>query len=806
MHVMSDLPPNLNGPSGFRPSNNLEIAHVLFTDIVGYSKLPMDKQGQLLMSLQNAVRETPEFIRAEASGELICLPTGDGMALVFFRDPESPVRCALELSRGLKTYPEIRLRMGIHSGPVYRVADINANRNVAGGGINMAQRVMDCCDAGHILVSEEVAKVLGQLSNWNGCLKDLGEAEVKHSVRIHLFNLFTDDAGNSTVPGRLRAAALSDKRPAATRRPILLAIGFLMAALIVCGVVGLFYAGSGHRLSRASGKSSGPVTIARLTNNGNSKRAAVSPDGKYVAYVVEDADRQSLRIRQMLTSSDVEVVPPLDAVYSDLYFSPEGDYVYFTRSPISTGKNWFDSLIGENSATFYRVSTLGGSPRELVDRLGVPAVLSPDGRRLCFIDINSRLMLVNVDGTQLRDFMTSDQPVFGLAWSKGSEIALSTPGGISTVSFPSVMGAQLGIDLDGTRQRVLSRMLVFGVGDASWLSDGSSLIVSANGRNAGAPSQLWRVKYPEGDVDGLTNDFNDYQGVSVTLDSKSLVTIERQNVYSTWVIRDRDEGEGRRISIAAGDEGALRDLAWVPDGRLLYVFSSDGHTNIGIMNADGSNRKALTMDDANAWMPSASLDGKSIAFVSDKGGSQRIWKMGIDGGNSTPVTNGAFDSQPSMSPDGKWILYSDNEGIWKAPLNGGPAIFVSKGYWFEPSEVSARVALSPDGRMIFSNSLSENYTLDVSIFDFERGTLIQSFPKPGQGVAWSPEGHALTYVRTQNGISNIWSQSLTGERPKQLTHFSSDRIFSYAWSQDGKRLAVARGTETSDVVFVTNFR
>src|SRR6204780_2530288 len=139
---MSDSPlkPSPPDPISIR---TLEIAHVLFTDIVGYSKLPMDEQESLLMQLQDAVRHTPEFARAEASEELIRLPTGDGMALVFFRDPEAPVRCALELSRILRSYPEIKLRMGIHSGPVYRVADINANRNVAGGGINIAQRVMD---------------------------------------------------------------------------------------------------------------------------------------------------------------------------------------------------------------------------------------------------------------------------------------------------------------------------------------------------------------------------------------------------------------------------------------------------------------------------------------------------------------------------------------------------------------------------------------------------------------------------------------------------------------------------------------
>ena len=156
------------------------MAHVLFTDIVAYSRLPMDQQEKLLNHLQEAVRYTQEFARAQASDQLIRLPTGDGMALVFLGDVEAPVRCALELHRILRRWPEIHLRMGIHTGPVYRVEDINAARNVAGGGINIAQRVMDCGDAGHILISNTVADVLDQLSKWKPALHDLGEAEVKH--------------------------------------------------------------------------------------------------------------------------------------------------------------------------------------------------------------------------------------------------------------------------------------------------------------------------------------------------------------------------------------------------------------------------------------------------------------------------------------------------------------------------------------------------------------------------------------------------------------------------------------------------
>src|ERR1700726_2736282 len=208
---MFDFPPRSSRTPDSGSSRTLEIAHVLFTDIVGYSKLPMDEQERLLMRLQEAVRQTSEFARAEAVDELIRLPTGDGMALVFFGDAEAPVRCAVELGRSLRKQSALQLRMGIHTGPVYRVADINANRNVAGGGINIAQRVMDCGDAGHILVSASVAEILAQLSVWKDSLLNLGETTVKHGVRLRLFNMYTEEAGNSEVPKKIsmQRAALS---------------------------------------------------------------------------------------------------------------------------------------------------------------------------------------------------------------------------------------------------------------------------------------------------------------------------------------------------------------------------------------------------------------------------------------------------------------------------------------------------------------------------------------------------------------------------------------------------------------------
>src|SRR5213593_18540 len=173
-----------------------EIGHVLFLDIVGYSKLLINEQSEQIQTLREIVRGTEQFRFAEAEGKLVRLPTGDGGALVFRTSPEAPVLCALEISKALKDDPELRVRMGIHSGPVNEVVDLNEQANIAGAGINIAQRVMDCGDAGHILVSKRVADDLEHYSQWRSLLHELGECEVKHGLRISLLNLYGEETGN----------------------------------------------------------------------------------------------------------------------------------------------------------------------------------------------------------------------------------------------------------------------------------------------------------------------------------------------------------------------------------------------------------------------------------------------------------------------------------------------------------------------------------------------------------------------------------------------------------------------------------
>src|ERR1700681_3544596 len=207
----------------------LEIAHVLFIDIVGYSKLSINDQRAAIDELTQAVRASEQFQNAEAAARLLKIPSGDEMALVFYKSPEEPVECALEISRALKAHPKIQLRMGVHSGPVSGVIDVNGQANLAGAGLNMAQRVMGCGDAGHILVSKRVADDLGEYEQWRPLLHDLGECEVKHGMRVSIVNLHADQVGNPQLPKRFQAL----KKQRTRIRGASIATALLLLAAIV---------------------------------------------------------------------------------------------------------------------------------------------------------------------------------------------------------------------------------------------------------------------------------------------------------------------------------------------------------------------------------------------------------------------------------------------------------------------------------------------------------------------------------------------------------------------------------------------
>jgi len=282
---------------GVEAGHRLEIGHVLFMDLVGYSKLLLDEQREQLQRLTEIVRDTEQVHAAEAAGKLIRLPVGDGMALVFFSSPEAPVRCAIEISERLKQYPQLKLRMGIHSGPVNEVRDVNDRANVAGAGINFAQRVMDCGDAGHVLLSKRVAEDLAHSRQWRAYLHDLGECAVKHGVPVFIVNLYTDEIGNAQLPEKVKqwqseqAAQAVDQSSTPPRKHVLIAGAVLLIAIASFGVWLYF--------KQAAVTSSGPektIAVLPFQNFSPDKDNAFFADGVQDDILTSLAKIKDLRV------------------------------------------------------------------------------------------------------------------------------------------------------------------------------------------------------------------------------------------------------------------------------------------------------------------------------------------------------------------------------------------------------------------------------------------------------------------------------------------------------------------------------
>ena len=259
-------------PAEVKKEIELEIAHVLFLDIVGYSKLSVNEQHARVDELNGIVRLSEQFQKAEAANRILKIPTGDGMALVFYKSPEEPAQCAFEISRALKDNQRLQVRMGIHSGPVSGVVDVNERTNVAGAGINLAQRVMDCGDAGHILLSHHVAEDLAEYERWRPFLHDIGTFEVKHGARVSVTNLYSDEVGNPNLPSKLQAV----KKHRAHVRWAAVAIGLLVVAALAAGVLSFLRKGPARSLATAVEKS---IAVLPFENLSEDKDNAYFADG-----------------------------------------------------------------------------------------------------------------------------------------------------------------------------------------------------------------------------------------------------------------------------------------------------------------------------------------------------------------------------------------------------------------------------------------------------------------------------------------------------------------------------------------------
>jgi eukaryotic-like serine/threonine-protein kinase len=549
------------------------------------------------------------------------------------------------------------------------------------------------------------------------------------------------------------------------------------------------------------------MRIVRLTDSGKATAAAISRDGNYAVYAVEDGGKQSLRLRQVASTSEKEIIPPAEIRIMGLTFSPDGNLIYYTAAP----KNNMRGIL-------YQVATLGGTPRKVLENVFGPASLSPDGKRLAFIRTSEgaqhidALIVANTDGTAERTLTTKKDLAYinnGPAWSPDGKTIVYCPGLEPDFLFESVFA----IPVEGGEERRITSRKWLNAFRAEWLPDGSGLIVIA--RDDVTPgSQIWHISYPGGEVRRITNDLTSYMtgddanhqvSLSITADSSALVALQQDSSSKIWVTAPGEE-EARARQITNGKFDGLGGVSWTPDGKILCAMRNGDAQDIWLMNADGTERKQLTADSFTEGRPVMSPDGRYIVFFSDRGGFFHIWRMDADGGNQKQLTEGPGDYAPKFTHDGRWVLFwsymwSGTPQIGKVPVDGGEVVRMTDYY-------SGWPALSPDGKLIAAGHVNEKDNSGQFIiipegggqplksFDLPQGAL------PSTGLEWTADGKALTYVDTRNGVSNIWSQPIEGGPPKQITNFGSDLIFRFALSPDGRRLVLARGIQTRDVVLI----
>ena len=343
------------------------------------------------------------------------------------------------------------------------------------------------------------------------------------------------------------------------------------------------------------------------------------------------------------------------------------------------------------------------------------------------------------------------------------------------------------------------------IGRAAWLADSSGIVFCASDSGTASAKQIWQISYPSGETRRVTHDLNSYLDLSITADSKTLVASQRDLTAAIWVSPDADLNHAVQVTTGHNDGG--NGLAWVGHDRIVYGSTASGNTEIWIMNADGTGQKQLTNDSFLKYAPAVTPNGRYAIFVSQSAGIH-LWRMDLDNGNLLQLTNGNYDNNPRVSPDGQWVVYSSYLSgkllLWKVAIGGGEPTQLTNVLTSEPD-------ISPDGKLVacFANDVDGKRTV-IMIVPLAGGAPVKTLPLPStavwnSGPRWTPDGGAVTYVDRRGNTTNLWLQPLTGEPPKQLTNFKEGGVLGREWSGDGKRVAIVRGASTSDAVIISNF-
>jgi len=548
------------------------------------------------------------------------------------------------------------------------------------------------------------------------------------------------------------------------------------------------------------------MSIRRLTTSGKVELAAVSPDGRYLVYTENAGYKQSLWLQQMASGSRVALSPPTAVEYGAVKFSPDSNYVYYTLTN------------RKGPADLYQIAALGGAPRKILSDVPKEFAVSPDGRSFAYVrsgwpEKETALLERTTDGTPEKAIRTWPKSMLLreiVAWSPDGKLlaTVQLPPGITSIGLVAV-------PLDGGPEVKIVRSETWrDIYTPVWLPDGSGLIAPTYEK---AP-QLWEIPYPSGPPRQITQFTTRYYTASLTADSRALVAVEETNLSGIWVGPATEPDRVRRITPPGSRTVGAIGLTWTPDGRMIFWSNDRDQSDFMMMNADGSNAQRLPLDGLK-WFPNVCPDGHTLLFhAPDPVTAQDVvMRADLDGGQPQPIKGTNAWGFIHCTPDGKWVVYALDVGnrLAKVPIEGGTPIELTE-RGCVPS------TLSPDGRWIACHYLPEQDGPKLAIIPFAGGPPVKVLDLPPTVVclhqrgrpnagfttpfSWTPDGRAVAFVDNRDGVGNLWAQPIAGGAPVKLTHFTENGISFFAWSRDGKQIAIARTTSTDDAVLITNFR
>jgi eukaryotic-like serine/threonine-protein kinase len=535
-------------------------------------------------------------------------------------------------------------------------------------------------------------------------------------------------------------------------------------------------------------------SVNKVTETGNARLVAISPDGKYILHVVDDKGQQSLWLRNVATNSNTQVMPPEPLQYLGLRFSPDGNYLYFVRGEQGQGLEYL-----------YRAPVLGGTPQKLITDVDSNITFSPDGHSLAyFVDNNPengkfRLVIYSLETGEARTLVlgTEDHVLLHPAWSPdGKTIAGVVYQGYAVSTLVTVDA------ITGKQTSIFESKDVY-LDKTAWLPDGSGLLVLSYGNGANF-RQISEISIRDHTARAITHDINDYSDVSISADGHIVATVLNQPHFDLFAAPLSDLSSGRAQQLTSGT--GIERFSWTPDGQVIL---GQQQGTLSLFHPDTGSKTPLTSprQDGVAFQPVVCAKGRFVvASILFRGGAKTItlWRMDAGGGNFKQITDGPDDEHAVCSPDGRWVYYVNraNSRLTRVPFDGGTPERLSDIPEYGP------VDISPDGKLAAfgaSPGGTSRRQLVLVPVDSPQNAKLVEFQHPAQShgaVRFTPDGKAVVYALADQNSENLWLQPLDGSPGKQITNFKSEQIIDFHWSFDGSKLGLVRGHTDSDVVLL----